>query len=61
MADEEEGMLSQADLDALIAAAQAQPSAEDDLASEMPEEETPAAPEAPEAFRRLRAGGPAAL
>lgn len=31
MAEEEEGMLSQADLDALIAAAQSEPPAEDDL------------------------------
>ena len=47
MADEEEGMLSQADLDALIAAAQAEPPAEDELAPEtMPQRD--AEPEAAE-------------
>ncbi len=37
MSDNEEGMLSQADLDALIAAAQSEPSLEDDLSADMPE------------------------
>ena len=44
MADEEEGMLSQADLDALIAAAQAEPLAGSDSAQDEPEDVSPPAP-----------------
>ncbi len=46
MADEEEGMLSQADLDALIAAAQAEQPAGIDLAPDEPEGMPPSTPEA---------------
>lgn len=55
MADEEEGMLSQADLDALIAAAQAEPSAGIDRPLDEPEDVPP--PPTPEAEAAPVGGG----